>query len=157
MGRLSAIEIPAVKSVLFTKLIEAESAGVEAHIETSGQLSEINIPLIDYIVLLTNLSDNAIDAARQSAQPKLDMAMIAEDHRVVFIIENSTAEQRVSVTKIYSSGVTSKAGHQGLGLSNVANLVDKYPQVTLETQSYQYRFRQILTVHTQLPVSREVK
>ncbi|KXT75491.1 sensor histidine kinase [Streptococcus sp. DD12] len=155
VGRLSAIDIPAVKSVLFTKLIEAESAGVDAHIEATGRLTDINLPLIDYIVLLTNLCDNAIDAARQSAHPKLDMAMIAEDHRVIFIIENSTAEQRVSVTKIYSSGVTSKAGHQGLGLSNVANLVDKYSQVTLETQSYQYRFRQMLTVHMDESIQRD--
>ncbi len=61
------------------------------------------------------------------------------------VIENSIQEESVEISSIYDYGISSKGVGRGIGLANVKTIVNKYPNVSLSTNSYNHQFIQELT------------
>ena len=49
------------------------------------------------------------------------------------------------MSRIFDEGVSSKGEGRGLGLSKVADILNRYPKVNLETRSCDYHFTQVLS------------
>ncbi|MFR6420573.1 MAG: GHKL domain-containing protein [Streptococcus salivarius] len=49
------------------------------------------------------------------------------------------------MTRIFDEGVSSKGEGRGLGLSKVADILNRYPKVNLETRSCDHHFTQVLS------------
>lgn len=131
-----AIENPALVSLLMDKRARADQAGV--HLDIAIKCSLTNLPMdeIDICRVISCLIDNAIEAATESEQKHVSISVEqkAEDTRLLMIV-NSTARQP-DMNLIFTEGVTSKAGHQGIGLSSVRKIINRYGNCTFQLNCY---------------------
>ena len=88
--------------------MKAENRGIEISLEVAEPMKNPAIPLISYIRILSILFDNAIEGALESENPKIAVANFYQDGDFVFIIENSTREKSVDLSKIFQRGYSTK-------------------------------------------------
>lgn len=142
IAKLSNIQEPAIKSILSAKLIEGQNKGIEISVEIDEEINIPDMELIDFITLLSILLDNAIEAAERCQDASIIFAYFQDQQRKILLIENTTLEEKVNIDVIYQYGYSSKGDNRGIGLANVKNIVNKYPKISLSTNSHQYRFSQ---------------
>ncbi|MGF0070575.1 sensor histidine kinase [Streptococcus orisratti] len=144
IANLINVKNDAIKGLLFSKILEAQSQGIEIHLEVFEPFNTPNIELLDFITILSILLENAIEAVQPNANQKVVVALIAGEPQVV-IIENSIGIEKVDVINIYKRGFSTKGESRGIGLANAKRILEKYPNCSLRTESGGYKFRQILT------------
>ena len=147
LTRLANISDSAVKSLMSAKFLEAENRGIEISLEVAEPMKNPAIPLISYIRFLSILFDNAIEAALESENPKIGVANFYQDGDFVFIIENSTREKSVDLSKIFQRGYSTKGDNRGLGLATLVDFQDDYENLSIETSSLDYKFTQVVRVY----------
>lgn len=144
IANLINVKNDAIKGLLFSKILEAQSQGIEIHLEVFEPFNTPNIELLDFITILSILLENAIEAVQPNTNQKVVVALIAGEPQVV-IIENSIDIEKVDVINIYKRGFSTKGESRGIGLANAKRILEKYPNCSLRTESGGYKFRQILT------------
>lgn len=117
----------AVNALLKVKAGACAQEKIDLKLKIRSPLDGLPIPAWELCRVLGNLLDNAMDAARQAAKPKIILS-IAEDIRSYrFTIENNGAvipeELRQS---IFEAGVSTKGEDRGMGLSIVKSTVESY-------------------------------
>lgn len=144
IANLINVKNDAIKGLLFSKILEAQSQGIEIHLEVFEPFNTPNIELLDFITILSILLENAIEAVQPNTNQKVIVALIAGEPQAV-IIENSIGIEKVDVINIYKRGFSTKGESRGIGLANAKRILEKYPNCSLRTESGGYKFRQILT------------
>ncbi|HEL2049159.1 TPA: GHKL domain-containing protein [Streptococcus suis] len=144
IARLSNIQNPAVKSLLSSKMLEAQKKGIAISVEVDAEIEPPDLELIEFITILSILLDNAIDAAEQCANGNIVFAYFQEDDRKIVVVENTTVEDKVSTNHIFEYGHSTKGDNRGIGLANVKVILNKYPRFILSTNSNNHRFIQEL-------------
>jgi len=147
LTRLANISDSAVKSLMSAKFLEAENRGIEISLEVAEPMKNPATPLISYIRILSILFDNAIEGALESDEPKIAVANFYQDGDFVFIIENSTREKSVDLSKIFQRGYSTKGDNRGLGLATLVDFQDDYENLSVETSSLDYKFTQVVRVY----------
>ena len=145
-ANLSNITNTAIKSVVSAKLLEAQSKNVEVHIEVESLVSLSNMDALDIITILSILLDNAIEAACLAEKPCLTLAIFQEKDSDIIVVENSIREEKINISKIFDLGYSSKGENRGIGLSNVHDILDKYPAAFIKTSSRKHLFRQTIEI-----------
>jgi len=144
--RLSNVKIDAVKSLLAAKIIEAQQKEIQIHTEILTPFSNLYIDLLDYIRILSIFIDNAIEANEEiSGNKEIEIAIIVNEqmNNHYLIVENNyPVGKSIDIDKIYESGYSTKGLERGLGLPIVKELIAKYPNLTLETEAKDGRFKQ---------------
>jgi len=109
--------------VLNTKFAAAQRQGVQCYTGISNALTFMNAD--DICVLLGNLLDNAMEAARISADKKIIIAIHSEGNFVRIQVNNSISE---SVLERNPLLLTSKqnASFHGIGIKNIRKIVGEY-------------------------------
>lgn len=92
IARLSNIQNPAVKSLLSSKMLEAQKKGISISVEVDAEIEIPALELIEFITILSILLDNAIDAAEQCINGNIVFAYFQEDDRKIVVVENTTVE-----------------------------------------------------------------
>lgn len=146
IGKLSAIHVSPIKSMLSAKILQAQEAGIEVTIEAPDQIDDIPMKIIDLVTLIGILSDNAIEAAKESEEKAISVAYFRVDNQQFFVIENSTKDEQVPISHIFEDGFSSKGSNRGIGLANVERIISEYANVSLSTRSSDYSFRQTLAM-----------
>ncbi|MCL4934120.1 sensor histidine kinase [Streptococcus suis] len=144
IARLSNIQNPAVKSLLSSKMLEAQKKGIAISVEVDAEIEPPDLELIEFITILSILLDNAIDAAEQCANGNIVFAYFQEDDRKIVVVENTTVEDKVSASHIFEYGHSTKGDNRGIGLANVKTILDSYPKFSISTNSSNHRFVQEL-------------
>ncbi|HEM4252416.1 TPA: GHKL domain-containing protein [Streptococcus suis] len=144
IARLSNIQNPAVKSLLSSKMLEAQKKGIAISVEVDAEIEPPDLELIEFITILSILLDNAIDAAEQCANGNIVFAYFQEDDRKIVVVENTTVEDKVSTNHIFEYGHSTKGDNRGIGLANVKVILDNYPKFSISTKSSNHRFVQEL-------------
>ncbi|HEL2278105.1 TPA: GHKL domain-containing protein [Streptococcus suis] len=144
IARLSNIQNPAVKSLLSSKMLEAQKKGIAISVEVDAEIEPPDLELIEFITILSILLDNAIDAAKQCANGNIVFAYFQEDDRKIIVVENTTVEDKVSTSHIFEYGHSTKGDNRGIGLTNVKTILDNYPKFSISTNSSNHRFVQEL-------------
>ncbi|MEG3343794.1 sensor histidine kinase [Streptococcus suis] len=144
IARLSNIQNPAVKSLLSSKMLEAQKKGIAISVEVDAEIEPPDLELIEFITILSILLDNAIDAAEQCANGNIVFAYFQEDDRKIVVVENTTVEDKVSTNHIFEYGHSTKGDNRGIGLANVKVILNKYPRFSISTNSSNHRFVQEL-------------
>ena len=147
--RLRNIENLSLKSLLISKLSEAQSLLVPVSLEIEKPIAIKKIEEIDFLTVVSILLDNAIEAATSAAIEEPLSVCFFEDMRnnkQVLIIQNPTLDRGIDVTKIFERGMSSKGLNRGVGLSNVNSILTKYPNIILKTTSSNFRFKQVLEI-----------
>lgn len=144
IARLSNIKNDAVKSLLSSKMLEAQKKSIAISVEVDSEIDKPNLELIEFITILSILLDNAIDAAEQCTNGNIVFAYFQEEDRKIVVVENTTVEDKVSTSYIFEYGHSTKGDRRGIGLANVKAILDKYPKITLTTNSSNHIFIQEL-------------
>lgn len=145
IANLSNLDNESLKSVVSLKMVEAQNKGVNISIEVENKISALdNIKLIDLLKVVSIFLDNALEAAVQAEEPSLFFAYFETSSSQIMIIENSTKEKKLNTKSIFTYGHSSKGIGRGIGLSNVKEILDFYPNISLQTSSDNHIFRQEL-------------
>ncbi|NGL84033.1 sensor histidine kinase [Streptococcus equi] len=142
------LDLP-LKSLLISKLSEAQSLFIPVSLEIENPISVKNMEQIDFLTVVSILLDNAVEAAAEVIKEAGIVVCFFEEPRnrkQIFIIQNSTKEKQVDVSLIFKRGMSSKGEERGIGLSNVKEILKSYPKTSLRTLSDNFVFQQILEI-----------
>ena len=142
IGRLIHIKNDALKSLLAAKCAQAQEHNVAVSLEIPEDIYSQGMELVDFITIVSVLCDNAIEAAA----PNMTIAYVSSGQKQIFSVENSVKEESVDISQIFDLGVSSKGATRGVGLHNVISILDRYPNVSLNTTSQNYCFRQTIEI-----------
>lgn len=148
LAQLRRLQVRPIKSILSTKLIEAQQQGVSIHIEVPDKIEQIYMESVDLVLVLAIFLDNAIEAARLSKRPHINIAFFLRDATQMLIIENSFQGQ-VDLNQIFKQGYSTKGNDRGLGLATVQQVLADYPHVSLSTKRTAHSFIQVLEMRPQ--------
>lgn len=130
---LSNIPNPALKSVLSAKVLAAQQKNVTVILEVKESITDCYIDLLDYVRVISNLLDNAIEGAFNSKDRILRIALLYKDDLFVTHIENSANTETITINKMFSEGYSSKGAAHGHGLNNVQRILQKHLNTWCET------------------------
>ena len=145
VAQLRNINDLALKSLLLSKLSEAQNLSIPVSLEISEQFSIKNMEQIDFLTITSILLDNAIESA---AEGGIAVCFLedTEWNKLVMIVKNSTLEREIELRDIFKRDNSSKGVGRGIGLANVRRILKSYPNVCLKTTSKNYIFTQILEI-----------
>lgn len=146
LGRLHQIEDDAVKSLLYTKTVAALNHELHFNLEIAEPVPVLPVDSLMLCRILGILLDNALEAALESPARELRISIVSTDAAVLFTVANSTLPLSVPVSNLTKRGYSTKAGHDGIGLSTVAELLDTVPSVNLSTKYEDAVFSQALEI-----------
>ena len=145
IANLINIKDEAVKGVLASKILEAQGQSITIHLEVSDIFEVSRMELLDFITVLSIFLDNAIEASLDSGTKEVNIALISGETKVVIVV-NTIAQESINTVGIFKLGRSSKGEGRGIGLSTVREILGKYPNCSLSTQSKDYRFKQTLKI-----------
>lgn len=147
IGHLANIQNDAVKGILSAKILEAQNKKIAVNVEVSGKIQLPDMELLDFITILSILCDNAIEAALESLKPEIQLAFFKKNGSIVFIIQNSSKEKQIDVSKIFKENYSTKGSNRGIGLAKVNHILEHYPKTSLQTSSHHHLFKQLLIMN----------
>ena len=146
LGRLHQLEDDAVKSLLYTKAVAILNHDIHFELEVAERIPVLPMDSLALCRILGILLDNALEAALDSAEKSLRISIVAVDIAVIFMITNSTPPLSLPLNRLSERGTSSKAGHDGIGLATVRELLDPLPCVELSTKYRDTVFCQTLKI-----------
>ena len=146
LGRLHLIEDPAVKSLLYTKLIAILNRSISLTVEIADPVPVLPMDSLTLCRILGILLDNALEAADESEERTLHLSIVTTETDVTFLITNSTQPLSVPVSALFQRGYSSKENHDGIGLSSAAELLDAMPYANLSVRYEDNVFCQSLEI-----------
>jgi two-component system sensor histidine kinase AgrC len=142
---LQRIKVYAVFGLLWNKINEAESKGVEVGVQVINEVHEAGIKLTDLCEVLGNYLDNAIDAAIISEIKRMNIGITDDEDYITIRVEN-TCNGVIDVEKIQKDGFTTKGDNRGFGLTITNKILSKYTNVLHNTVSEEGIFKQELVI-----------
>lgn len=133
-------ENPALFSLLINKSSYAEKLGVRLNITIPHKMPNLHIEMIDLCRAFSCLLDNAIEAAAESAVREVQFTITEKAQSSVLIIISNNTKDAVDTSEILKSGVSSKAGHTGIGLTTVRKALSKYGNCGFHINHYDNEF-----------------
>lgn len=133
LNQLSNIGVLEIKSLLSVKLIYAHEAGIDVTIDIPDRVDRFPMDTVDLARILGIFLDNAIEASPTVKQPQIGLNIIRHESGVSIIISNCFQDNGTALYQLKQSGFSTKAGHQGIGLSNAQKIISSYDNVILET------------------------
>jgi len=148
LSTLSKLKLTGIRGLIITKVLHAENENISVHIEISDEIDEIHMDMIDLARILGIFLDNAIEANENTDSEKsIDIAFYKTNEDTLFIIiENTFHGEQINLEEIYKEGFSTKGENRGKGLSNVKSILEKYPNVTLNTSFSDNCFTQVLEI-----------
>ncbi len=142
---LQRIKVYAVFGLLWNKINEAESRGIEVGIRVTNEVREVGMKLTDLCEVLGNYLDNAIDAAAASKDKKMNITLTDDGGYLTISIEN-TYEGTVDVKEIQKKGYSTKGNGRGFGLSITNQILSGYTNILHNTFAEGGLFKQDLVI-----------
>ena len=125
---ISHLRIASIKSLIITKLLQAEQAGLNVNFECLIPIDKINMNEVKLIRILGILLDNAVEAAGESQDKFLTILFIDSSNTIEISIENSYKGKLPSIVKMNKEGFSSKGKDRGLGLANIQDILSTAKQ-----------------------------
>jgi two-component system CitB family sensor kinase len=125
---VSQIGNPVVAGTLIAAKRAARQRGVELRFEPETYLRHLpaGVNDVDVVTLLSNLVDNAVDAAAAGFRREVTVGVEEDRAGVVIRVRDwGPGLGRMSVGDAIRPGCTTKDGHCGLGLGLVTDVIDK--------------------------------
>ena len=112
----------------------------------SGHISQVNVPMLEMIQILSIMLTNSIESAIISKKPLIEVALYRDKSIVTIVIKNSRNPISLDKRTIWEVGVSSKGEGRGIGLYNLRRLVNRHDNLILETQIDYDSFTHILKI-----------
>ena len=107
-SKLNNIKNMPVKSILYAHLVSASQKGIDVNLEIEDSIINEPIDTFDYVRVLSVLLDNAI--------------------------ENTFYGKYSNISELFQTSMSSKGHNRGLGLASVEIILNKYRNISLETE-----------------------
>ena len=132
-NNLLHVNILELKSILYTKLLLAVNQDIQVNIDIPDEIDSIHMDPVDLTRMLGIYLDNAIEACLETEHPVLNFHLGKVNQDIVFIISNTFIDKGLSVAQMHKKDATTKGEGHGLGLHNVAEILNRYDNVYHET------------------------
>ena len=129
-----------LKSIFINKLQLMLNKGINCQFECRDLIDKPVIDLVDLIRILSIFLDNGIEASLETEEKRMAIGLSKTDAGLTIIIANSYCNNQESVSKLMEQGYTSKANHSGLGLTNVQEIKNKYPNLFIQYEKEEQLF-----------------
>lgn len=127
LSNLSNIENTILKAVLLSKITQAEKNEIKCYYQINSELEGIPLDDSELTVVLSNLLNNAIEAASKSGRKNINIFTEFIDEKYIIKVSNSTInfteEMMPNISKVRFS---TKGKGRGYGLYNINNIINKY-------------------------------
>lgn len=143
--QIGNLQIPEVRSLLFSKLTAMREKGVECRLEVLYPVVAVDMDVWDFVRCLGILVDNAVEAALDTERPWVEIVLLAQDQRLFFQVSNPYANC-IEPGKMWNDGWSTKGAGRGLGLSGYQRILEGYPNASPCTSWENGVFVQGLTV-----------
>lgn len=142
-----SINNPPIYSLLTNKYFLATEKGIIMNFSIFSNLSKIGTHMYELSRILGILLDNAIEAAEETNEKKVEIEIRSDDKKQLFIIKNSCKDSNISTTQIFEKGYSTKNRNTGLGLWNVHKILAKNTNLDLFTTVNNNVFCQQLAIY----------
>lgn len=127
LTKLMTIDNVILRALIYSKICEAEKVDVKIKYTINNSLKDIKISQSDMVIILTNLLNNAIEAAKES-NDKLVELFIDENYstngKYIITVKNTVKDMNeVNITSMFKQGYSTKSSSRGYGLYNVQKIV----------------------------------
>lgn len=127
LNSLSNVENTILKAVLLSKINQAEKNEIICNYKINSHLNDIPLDDSELTVVLSNLLNNAIEAASKSEKKFIEILTEKSDDRYIIKVSNSAKNLKKEMIKeIEKVRVSTKGSGRGYGLYNIKNIVSKY-------------------------------
>ncbi|MDO1604826.1 GHKL domain-containing protein [Lactobacillus sp. YT155] len=122
---LQYINNPFIKGLIFSKYLEAQTKGIQFDIEVSTKVLQEDEKYSDEFRILGIILDNAIEAAAETAQPRVTIGIEnIEDGHSFLVVNTIKNSDEINLEDISQNGYSSKGPNRGLGLATVKEITD---------------------------------
>lgn len=127
LTKLMTIDNIILRALIYSKICEAEKVDVKIKYSVNNSLKDIKISQSDMVIVLTNLLNNAIEAAKESSNRLVEL-YIDEDYstngRYIITVKNTVKDMNeVNISSMFNQGYSTKSSSRGYGLYNVQKIV----------------------------------
>lgn len=128
------IEVRNLKSLIISKMFKAQNEGIKVNFECREPIKKINMDEFDFLRVIGNLIDNAIEATMLCEKKEIGICLFIKDTQFTVVLTNTYREE-LKLTNITHSGYTTKENHLGLGLTNIEEIKKKNPNLFVQYQA----------------------
>ncbi len=108
---------PTVNALLKVKLAACEKQGVKADLHITSAWKNLSIPGWEMCKVLGNLIDNALDALKETKNPRLTITLSEDLKAFRFAVANNGPDiPPQDLSRIFQAGITTKSEGHGMGL-----------------------------------------
>lgn len=127
LTKLMTIDNIILRALIYSKICEAEKVDVKIKYSVNNSLKDIKISQSDMVIVLTNLLNNAIEAAKESSNRLVEL-YIDEDYstngKYIITVKNTVKDMNeVNISSMFNQGYSTKSSSRGYGLYNVQKIV----------------------------------
>ena len=126
LSDISEIENTIVRAMIFSKVQEAEKNNVYCDFEIESKLDKIKLDDSELTVVLSNLLNNAIEAAKDSLEKEVLIYIGENKNKSIIRVSNSALDlQAIDTSKIFVRGYSTKGENRGYGMYNIKEIISK--------------------------------
>lgn len=144
---LNKITIVPIRSILSLKLNEAVNKKIRVKLYINREINDIGIMPLEFIRILTNILDNAIEACSEvEKNPYIYVNIIKEEWLAIEIINSYFESNNYELDKLIKKGFTTKINHSGLGLSYLSELASTKLGISYAIEKTNDKFKTIIYI-----------
>lgn len=164
-GRLGNIQNTEIKSIVYAKVFSAFKEGIYVTTDVREKIVDYPMNTVDLVRILGILLDNALEASLTSEKKFLSISFSKDREGIYIQVTNSSpkinsiimgndiisdpdinSNHKNNIEKLYEKGATTKGGNRGIGLYEVRQILNQYPNAFLSTEYKECIFTQRLTL-----------
>jgi len=147
LGVLQHLKISALKGLISSKTIAAESNGIKVNIEIIDDISTLAISTIDICRIVGILFDNAVEATLMCPIQTIDLTLVKTEENTILVLSNSCTEDTPPIHKMYEKNFSTKGAGRGIGLKTIREITnEKYNNIIINTKMKDCKFTQELVI-----------
>ena len=147
LDNLRKIKVREIKSILAGKLMLAQNMDIDTVFQVDDEITCFYIDSVDLVRMLGILLDNAIEDLSESSHGTLSIGCFKEETGVTIIVQNTCRlDDMPKLHEMWQLGFSTKGKGRGFGFSTLSELVDKHPNLMLETTIVDDSFVQKLKI-----------
>lgn len=121
---LDKIKISGLHNLIKEKAYKIVEKGIPFSFEVNAEIDELPGSEIKTARIIGILMDNAIEATFKQTKPYIQFALLKHSPKVYELVIANSIEQKLNINTALKFEHSTKEGHQGIGLSNVTQLVE---------------------------------
>lgn len=121
---LDKIKISGLHNLIKEKAYKIVEKGIPFSFEVNTEIDKLPGSEIKTARIIGILMDNAIEATLKQAKPYIQFALIKHSEQVYELVVANSLADKININVAMKFEHSTKGGHQGIGLSNVTQLVE---------------------------------